>query len=96
MARRSEIPEDVFFDPPPSDKEKRDINNVMAACKLGCDDLFEKGYVTVRDALIVAEQPSVVTERVRKAVADLESRRVNGWSELNQPYFEWHRRSVVL
>ena len=30
-----------------SHKERIDLNIVMPACKLGCDDLFEKGYVII-------------------------------------------------
>ena len=32
-----------------SHKERVDLNIVMPACKIGCDDLFEKGYLVVGD-----------------------------------------------
>lgn len=38
-----------------TDSEKRDVsNNVILMCKFGCDDLFERGYITVLDGRIVA------------------------------------------
>jgi hypothetical protein len=35
-----------------TDEEKRDMNIVMPACNLGCDILYEKGYLLVRDGIV--------------------------------------------
>lgn len=35
-----------------TDVEKRDLNIVMPACNLGCDILYEKGYLIVRDGTV--------------------------------------------
>ena len=37
-----------------SDEEKKDYKNiVLPMCKFGCDDLYEKGYIGVKDGRVV-------------------------------------------
>ncbi|GAA4635874.1 hypothetical protein GCM10023196_083290 [Actinoallomurus vinaceus] len=77
-----------------SDEERRDLSNIaMLACILGCDALYEHGYITVASdgTLIVskaAQQDSVVNEHIERYLKD---RTVSWWSPEREKYFAWHR-----
>lgn len=70
-----------------SDRERRDGNVVMPACLLGCDALFEHGYITVEaDGRIVraAGAPEPASGRLVGVVALAHKAET-------EPYFAWHR-----
>jgi hypothetical protein len=47
-----------------SDAERRDYaNNVVPMCLLGCDDLFERGWVVVRDSRVHVRRHSRANDR---------------------------------
>lgn len=82
-----------------SEKEKVDFDNIgMLACLLGCDSLYEHGYLTVDrgGALLVsdrvAESPAV-EEFVRAHLAGKVS---SWWSPEREPYFAWHRSHTFI
>lgn len=54
-----------------SNKEKRDLANVIPMCKFGCDDLFERGYVSVNCGWIRVNNQKKMTEAVREYVQKL-------------------------
>lgn len=74
-------------------KERNDYrNNVMPMCKFGCDDLFEKGYVTVRNRKVTTPyQPSglrtIPVNKYLKAIVGLPCK---NWRLTSIPYFNWH------
>ncbi len=78
-----------------SDDEKRDLRNIgMLACKLGCDDLYELGYISVdTNGTIIAVAPDPVEhgDLVAKRLADLAGLPCRAFTEWNAPYFQWHR-----
>ncbi|MGK8427661.1 HNH endonuclease [Bacillus cereus] len=74
--------------------EKIDIEYIaMPMCKFGCDDLFEKGYISVRKGKVIS---LVDTEYLPKTVKDyienIEGKVCDNWNERNDKYFEWHVR----
>jgi predicted transcriptional regulator len=74
-------------------KERNDYrNNVIPMCKFGCDDLFEKGYVTVRKGKVTTPyRPSglktTTVNKYLKAIAGLPCKH---WQLTSIPYFNWH------
>lgn len=69
----------------------------MLACKLGCDDLYELGY------LAVASTGCIVTIRnegnggpVDEYLDQLRGTVSPAFSEANASYFEWHREHIFL
>lgn len=78
-----------------SPEEKVDVPAVaMIACSLGCDALFEHGYVVVTDeGIIEATKKSVSSPHVRELVEGLVGRKVSGHIE-SAPYFAWHRNQA--
>lgn len=73
-----------------TDAERRNVANLMPACALGCDELFERGYLTVaadgRINLVDTgvDDLSVFTTRLRGRKASIDVAAA-------QPFLTWHR-----
>lgn len=77
-----------------SNLERQDIANVvMSACRFGCDELFERGYISVdHDGAIILSDTVRSSEHVnvyaRQHLADrIFGRSMSG----SRAYFAWHR-----
>lgn len=77
-----------------TDDEKRDLANVaMLACLLGCDGLYERGYIgvdaggVIRVSPFAAEVPGIA-EHIDTYLA---GRTVTWWTPQREKYFAWHR-----
>lgn len=76
-----------------SAEERRDYKNiVMPMCKLGCDDLYEKGYVYVQDGKIKVNPYKWSTEDLKAELNKLDGRECKYYTEQTKPYFEAHRK----
>lgn len=80
-----------------TDAEKRDWRNIMAACTLGCDDLFEHGFVYVDESLQIQAGPSA--QGLESVLAFIEQRlagrSVKDPDGARAPMFEAHRHRVL-
>lgn len=76
-----------------SDKERRDWKNIVAPmCKLGCDELYERGFLSVRNgAVVVLKWPSK-SPALTSTLQSLEGKTCSHWNEGTIPYFRWHLR----
>ncbi|WP_328665359.1 hypothetical protein OG905_00410 [Streptomyces sp. NBC_00322] len=77
-----------------TDDEKRDLQNVaMLACLLGCDGLYERGFITVADGGQLAVSPLAASApAVAQHLTDhLAGRVTSWWTPEREPYFAWHR-----
>tara|TARA_B100000315_G_C14518423_1_gene560344 strand:+ start:496 stop:1401 length:906 start_codon:yes stop_codon:yes gene_type:complete len=50
-----------------SEEERKDLNVVMPVCKIGCDDLYEKGYI------LVDESGQILKNQTMKFPSELDS-----------------------
>lgn len=76
-----------------TEEERWDIQNIaMRACLLGCDSLFEHGFITVdsNGDLQVSAQ-AATTPTVAKHIDDLAGRHVPWWNPDREKYYAWHR-----
>jgi hypothetical protein len=73
-----------------SDSEKRDIANVIPMCKFGCDDLFERRYVFVRNGKVTTSPRLPLTEPVRSYVKRIRNHRCRYWNKHSARYFRCH------
>lgn len=78
-----------------SESERCDPENVIALCKLGCDDLFERGYIAVR-AGIVAAGKTPPTESVRDYLTAVSGKACPAWSESRRRYFQWREEQLSI
>lgn len=75
--------------------EKLDYKNiVMPMCKLGCDALYENGYITIIDGKIVTCKSESHTQALNDYIDYLNDRSCTYWKINRSKYFEWHNKSV--
>ncbi|MFJ6389003.1 hypothetical protein ACIQJT_15485 [Streptomyces sp. NPDC091972] len=77
-----------------SEEERWDLNNIaMLACLLGCDSLFEHGFVAVEEGGQLRISPVAASAPpVAKYIAEhLADRSVAWWTTEREPYYAWHR-----
>ena len=75
-----------------SDKEKMDFTNIASLmCKLGCDDMYEKGYVYVVGGKIVKNPKASTTPKLNEALLHIDGRKVSNWID-SRVYYEWHAK----
>lgn len=71
--------------------EKRDYNVVIPMCRFGCDELFEKGYITVNDDGKVIQLKESININVQGYIDRIINLDCVGFNSLNSKYFDWHR-----
>lgn len=78
-----------------SHKERGDLNNVMFACVLGCDSLFEHGYVYVAtDGSIHSTEQTTGAPALITAAARLGDT-CTAHTDASADYFAWHRHNIA-
>ncbi|AIS00395.1 hypothetical protein [Streptomyces glaucescens] len=77
-------------------QERRMMANIMAACLIGCDELFEHGYVYVTEAGTVAVSPKCeATPDLAETAKALEGRVVADYGPHRAPFYAWHRTHIA-
>ena len=78
------------------DEERKDPNVVMPVCKIGCDDFFEKGYITIDDAGTVRiNNTKQMSVDLRQILTGIEGNRCFNFNEATSAYFDY-KRTLVL
>ena len=81
-------------------EEKRDYSNVvMSMCAFGCDQLYERGYIGVREGIVtrIPRIPRRVdTADLAERLDELEGHHCGGWSEARARYFRWHWETHII
>lgn len=71
-------------------EERLDTNVVIPMCKFGCDDLFEKGYVSVKDGKFVKIPKRPITEELERYISNLQGNVCIFYNDDSKKYFDWH------
>lgn len=75
-------------------EEKRDYQqNVLPMCTFGCDELFERGWITVRGGYITRGRPGALTDPVTRYLAGIDNRPCLAYYRGSREYFDWHART---
>ncbi len=78
-----------------SEDERTDLNVVMSACRFGCDELYEAGYIFVSENGVVDQNTAkMTTPDMSEYVSMLLGNRCQSWNEKTAKYFD-HHRSVL-
>lgn len=80
-----------------SDDERRDLRHVaMLACALGCDALYEAGWITGDPAGRITTVPPahLSSGRLREHLQELAERHCAAHGTHSEAYFAWHRTTV--
>lgn len=73
-------------------KEKLDIENIAAPmCRLGCDPLFEFGYISVKNGAVVRHPSLEAPAAISNYIDGLLGNFVPAWGPKTKKYFQWHR-----
>ncbi|WP_426935040.1 hypothetical protein [Pseudomonas fulva] len=74
-----------------SREEKLDFDAVAGLmCKLGCDDLFEKGYIYIQDGIVVQNYKASTTAHLDATLSRLVGNKAINWIK-SQKYYIWHK-----
>jgi hypothetical protein len=76
------------------DHERRDVAHVvMSACRFGCDELYERGYITIGDGGQIILSHALEASQHARAYAEehLKGRLFGRPSTGRNAYFGWHR-----
>jgi hypothetical protein len=74
-----------------TNEEKLDYKNiVMPMCKFGCDDLYEKGYITVINGVVTKNPTKKLTERANEYIETVVGKMCLHWNSNTEEYFAWH------
>jgi hypothetical protein len=71
-------------------REKRDINIVMPMCKLGCDELFEKGYISVQNGCFISMRKNPTSNELEDFINTVSGNNCAYFNQNTISYFEWH------
>ncbi len=76
-----------------SDEEKRDLNIVMPACHLGCDKIYEEGYIYIEDGIIQSNLAKKnTTQHLKKYITEIEKNQCVYFKEETAQYFKFHAK----
>ena len=60
-------------------------------CRFGCDELFEKGYISVNSDGKIIQLKKSNNSNVLNYINNLNKLDCIGFNKLNSKYFEWHK-----
>ena len=73
--------------------EKRDFQNIVAPmCRFGCDELYEQGYVGVKNGFVVSFNTKDVSDPVKQYLGCIVDNVCSSWHLGTKEYFSWHIR----
>jgi len=76
-----------------TDEEKRDIPSIaMPMCLMGCDALFEAGYVTVEDGVVIVSNEAHTN--LQSTLNNLSGNNCIYWDSMREQYFSWHKNNT--
>ncbi|MFE5595708.1 hypothetical protein [Streptomyces sp. NPDC056549] len=77
-------------------QERLNMSNVIPACLMGCDELFEHGYIYVEgDGTIAASLSSSATSDLKQIAEALVGRTVGDFGTHRAEFFRWHREHAI-
>lgn len=71
--------------------QRVDSNIVMSACVLGCDELYERGYIFLNKSGILKSDMLGMSEALDESLKRLIGRKPAVFSDATRSYFTWHR-----
>ncbi|MFF6837367.1 hypothetical protein ACFY8X_01060 [Streptomyces tanashiensis] len=79
-----------------SRQERLNLNNILPACLMGCDELFEHGYIYVTvDGTLAASPSSSATSDLQQIADVLVGRTVADFGAHRAEFFRWHREQTA-
>lgn len=74
--------------------EKKDLENIAAPmCKFGCDELYEKGYIGVKDGSVTQIKDNELTDNLQSYINSITDNSCSSWNDNTKHYFDWHYKN---
>ncbi|MDZ4619399.1 HNH endonuclease [Bacillus cereus] len=75
-----------------TNEEQLDADNiVIPMCKFGCDELFERGYISISDGKVVSLiDEEYLPATVKTYIETIKGKVCGSWTDNNAKYFIWH------
>jgi hypothetical protein len=70
--------------------EKRDLNIVFPMCKFGCDELFENGYIVVKEGKFQSMNKTPTTKDIELFIEQIHGNTCSYFNSDTERYFNWH------
>ncbi|MFC1957108.1 HNH endonuclease [Chloroflexota bacterium] len=71
--------------------EQADVESiVMPMCSFGCDYLYEKGYIAIKNGKVVNLNKNPTTSSLQQYLTDIINNNCPYWNDGTIPYFKWH------
>ncbi|MDC0303608.1 hypothetical protein OAL15_01215 [Flavobacteriales bacterium] len=70
--------------------EKKDPSIVMPMCKLGCDELYERGYISVSNAHFVDMEKKPNSPSLQNHIEMVKGEKCEYHNDKTKAYFDWH------
>jgi len=78
-----------------TDEEKRDIQSIaMLYCVLGCDALYEKGYIYVKEGVVRSRSKANDMDGLKGILNGFDGNPCPYWTPERAVYFRWHAENV--
>ena len=71
-------------------EERRDMNVVFPMCKFGCDELFENGYIVIKDGIVCSLNFKPTTNDIEIYINSIVNKKCNYFNRNTEKYFKWH------
>lgn len=71
-------------------EERINLDIAMPMCKMGCDQLFETGYISVVDGHVVPLKKRPLTAAMQTYLERIVGNECPYYTEITRPYFQWH------
>ena len=73
-----------------NEDERKDMNVVFPMCKFGCDELFENGYIVVKDGIISSLNKKPSTDDIEIYINTIINKQCKYYNSNTEKYFKWH------
>lgn len=70
--------------------ERKDLNIVMPMCKLGCDEIYEKGYISVSNGVFVDMSKTPNSTELQRYINQISGSKCDFYNDKTKAYFDWH------
>lgn len=63
---------------------------VMPMCKFGCDELYERHYITVKDGIVKSKGTRPESAVIQGYISSIDGQQCLHWNDKTRRYFDWH------
>ncbi|RXK87047.1 HNH endonuclease [Filimonas effusa] len=71
-------------------KERIDPNIVMPLCKMGCDELYERGYICIVNGYVKRTNSKPASTAISSYIRKIVRNKCGSYNEHSSGYFQWH------